>query len=124
MGSKNQKIHSENDCCAVDEKVNHKGHSHDDGHDHSISKDESMLRFFAPAIFSFVVMMLGLGFDYFFPGLVQGVDSLWMVFSSLFACGFTCIERSLGKYFERRYFLGILVDGNRHSGCICNRRIS
>lgn len=67
MGSKNQKIHSENDCCAVDEKVNHKGHSHDDGHDHSISKDESMLRFFAPAIFSFVVMMLGLGFDYFFP---------------------------------------------------------
>ncbi|WP_339875032.1 heavy metal translocating P-type ATPase [uncultured Algoriphagus sp.] len=71
MGSIDQKNHLEathKDCCAVDEQVNHE-HSQDDGHDHdhSAPAGESMLRFFAPAIFSFVVMMLGLGFDYVFP---------------------------------------------------------
>ncbi|RAI95131.1 heavy metal translocating P-type ATPase [Algoriphagus yeomjeoni] len=69
MTSKNQKSQLENDCCAVDEKVNNEEHSHDSGHDHdhSISKEESLLRFFAPAIFSFVVMTIGLGFDHIFP---------------------------------------------------------
>ncbi|WP_425636859.1 heavy metal translocating P-type ATPase [Algoriphagus yeomjeoni] len=69
MTSNNQKSQLESDCCAVDEKVNHEEHSHDSGHDHdhSISKEESLLRFFAPAIFSFVVMTIGLGFDHIFP---------------------------------------------------------
>jgi Cd2+/Zn2+-exporting ATPase len=71
MGSidqKNQLEATHRDCCAVDEQVNH-GHSQDDGHnhDHAAPAGEGKLRFFAPAIFSFVVMMLGLGFDYVFP---------------------------------------------------------
>jgi len=66
MGSKDQRSNlkiADKECCALDEKVNQD--EYDDNH--SIAEDKSMLRFFTPAIFSFVVMILGLGFDYMFP---------------------------------------------------------
>ncbi|WP_370539708.1 heavy metal translocating P-type ATPase [Algoriphagus sp. Y33] len=53
-------------CCTEEEEANHR-HSQDDGHDHSPAKSEPMVKFFAPAIFSFAMMMLGLGFDHIFP---------------------------------------------------------
>jgi Cd2+/Zn2+-exporting ATPase len=64
-------------CCSLEEKINAKAekHSHE-GHDHEHSKGESKLKLFLPPIISFVLLGLGLAFDYlihpaFFTGWVR-----------------------------------------------------
>ncbi|QBN20534.1 heavy metal translocating P-type ATPase [Flavobacterium nackdongense] len=64
-----EKINQETDidisCCAVDSKSEH---SDDDGHDHDHSqKSESTLRMFVPAIISFTLLLIAIGFDNYFP---------------------------------------------------------
>jgi len=45
---------------------NHKGeHSHDDGHNHSSPDEVSNFKTYLPAIFSFVMLMIGIAVDYF-----------------------------------------------------------
>ncbi len=115
MGSKNQKSHLEiedRDCCAVDEQVNHEGHSTDDGHDHSIAKDESMLRFFAPAIFSFVVMIFGLGFDYIFPqDWFQGWVRLGWYLVAYLPVGLPVLKEAWGSILKGDIFSEFLLMG-------------
>ena len=67
-------------CCTLEEKINHKTdkktgccrtdnepekHSDDDGHDHS-GEDQTIFQMFLPAIISFVLLMVAIGFDNYF----------------------------------------------------------
>lgn len=64
-------------CCSLEEKINAKAekHSHE-GNEPEHSKDESKLKLFLPPIISFVLLALGIAFDYlihpaFFTGWVR-----------------------------------------------------
>jgi Cd2+/Zn2+-exporting ATPase len=119
MASKNQKIQIECDCCSVDEKVNREVHTDEDGHDHdhSVAEEESMLRFFAPAIFSFLVMIIGLGFDYIFP---QAWFQSWVRFAwylvAYLPVGFPVLKEAWksilkGDLFSEFFLMGIATVG-------------
>lgn len=68
-------------CCTLEEKINHKSneqagccsahnepgnHSDDDGHDHS-SSNQTKFQMFLPAIISFALLVIAIGFDNYFP---------------------------------------------------------
>lgn len=64
-----EKINKETDinisCCAIDSKSKH---SDNDGHDHDHSQQsESTFRMFTPAIISFTLLLIAIGFDNYFP---------------------------------------------------------
>ncbi|WP_017497603.1 heavy metal translocating P-type ATPase [Flavobacterium sp. WG21] len=59
---KKNKINQPGSCCSHDEPV----HSDDDGHDHGHSADSGWFRMFLPAIISFVLLLIGIGFDQYF----------------------------------------------------------
>jgi len=54
-------------------------HSHDDGHNHSSPEKVSNFRTYLPAIFSFVMLIAGIGIDYFdtFPFFKGWVRVVW-----------------------------------------------
>lgn len=56
-------------------------HSHDDGHNHSNPKSVSNLNTYLPAIFSFVMLIVGIAVDYFeaFPHFSGWIRILWYV---------------------------------------------
>lgn len=107
------------DCCAVEEKANHQDHSQDDGHDHdhSVKKDESLLRFFAPAIFSFIIMILGLGLDYVFPqDWFEGWRRLVWYLVAYIPVGLPVLKEALksiikGDVFSEFFLMGIATIG-------------
>ncbi len=56
-------------CCSLEEKINKKTehHSDDDEHDHDHSSEEkSTFQMFLPAIISFVLLLIAIGFDNYF----------------------------------------------------------
>lgn len=56
-------------CCSLEEKINKETehHSDDDGHDHDHSSEEkSTFQMFLPAIISFVLLLVAIGFDNYF----------------------------------------------------------
>ncbi|MCC9020229.1 heavy metal translocating P-type ATPase [Flavobacterium lipolyticum] len=59
---KKNKINQPGSCCSHDEPV----HSDDDGHDHGHNADSGWFRMFLPAIISFVLLLIGIGFDQYF----------------------------------------------------------
>ena len=64
-----EKINKETDinisCCAIDSKSKN---SDNDGHDHDHSQQsESTFRMFTPAIISFTLLLIAIGFDNYFP---------------------------------------------------------
>lgn len=59
-------------CCTLEEKINKKTehHSDDDGHDHEHSSEEkSTFQMFLPAIISFILLLVAIGFDNYFKQL-------------------------------------------------------
>jgi Zn2+/Cd2+-exporting ATPase len=57
-------------CCTLEEKINKKTehHSDNDGHDHDHSNEEkSTFQMFSPSIISFVLLLVAIGFDNYFP---------------------------------------------------------
>ncbi|WP_420287280.1 heavy metal translocating P-type ATPase [Flavobacterium psychrophilum] len=57
-------------CCTLEEKTNKKTehHSDDDGHDHDHSSEEkSTFQMFIPVIISFILLLIAIGFDNYFP---------------------------------------------------------
>ncbi len=73
-------------CCTLEEKINKKTehHSDDDGHDHDHSNTEkSTFQMFLPAIISFVLLMIAIGFDnYFTQSWFTGyVRIAWYIFA-------------------------------------------
>ena len=57
------KTHKKVGCCSPEEE---ESHYHEDGHDHSNS-NQSPLQMFLPAIISFVLLLIAIGFDHYFP---------------------------------------------------------
>ncbi len=57
------------------------GHSHDDGHNHENPNNVSNLRTYLPAIFSLVMLLVGIAIDYFkaFPYFSGWVRIVWYV---------------------------------------------
>lgn len=56
-------------CCALEEKINKEAelHSDDEGHEHDHSNQEkSMFQMFIPAIISFTLLLVAIGFDNYF----------------------------------------------------------
>lgn len=67
--NKSQKIEDEAECCRIEEKINkaEEQHSEEDGHDHDHSiKEKSTFQLFLPAIISFGLLLLAIGFDNYF----------------------------------------------------------
>lgn len=59
----NSKTDKQSGCCTVDYKSEH---SDDDGHDHS-GCDQTTFQMFLPAIISFILLLVAIGFDNYFP---------------------------------------------------------
>ncbi|MTH14687.1 heavy metal translocating P-type ATPase [Flavobacterium sp. LC2016-01] len=54
-------------CCSHDEPVLREGDGHDhEGHDHEHNTDGSLFKLFMPSIISFVLLLIGIGFDHYF----------------------------------------------------------
>jgi len=62
----NAKTDKSSGCCPVEDK---NSHSDDDGHDHDHENnvDQSTFKMFLPAIISFILLIVGIGFDNYFP---------------------------------------------------------
>ncbi len=63
----------------IDTEAHSGEHSHDDGHNHSSPEKVSNFRTYIPAIFSFVLLLAGIAFDYFetFPFFKGWVRLVW-----------------------------------------------
>ncbi|RED22572.1 Cd2+/Zn2+-exporting ATPase [Flavobacterium cutihirudinis] len=55
-------------CCCHDEPVHadHSSHDHD-GHDHEHEVEGNLFKLFLPSIISFILLLIGIGFDNYFP---------------------------------------------------------
>lgn len=54
-------------CCSHDEPVHNDNDGHDHGHDHEHNADGGLFKMFLPAIISFVLLLIGIGLDHYFP---------------------------------------------------------
>jgi len=114
-----EKINQETDidisCCAVDSKSEH---SDDDGHDHDHSqKSESTLRMFVPAIISFTLLLIAIGFDNYFPQtwFTAWVRIAWYAVAYL-PVGFPVLKEAFesirnGEIFSEFLLMGIATIG-------------
>ena len=114
-----EKINQETDidigCCAVDSKSQH---SDDDGHDHDHSqKSESTLRMFVPAIISFTLLLIAIGFDNYFPQtwFTAWVRIAWYAVAYL-PVGFPVLKEAFesirnGEIFSEFLLMGIATIG-------------
>ncbi|NHN27282.1 cadmium-translocating P-type ATPase [Flavobacterium jejuense] len=69
IDKKSHKIEDEAECCRIEEKINkaEEQHAEEDGHDHDHSiKEKSTFQLFLPAIISFGLLLLAIGFDNYF----------------------------------------------------------
>ena len=60
----NSKTNKQAGCCSTDKEP--ENHSDDDGHDHS-ETNQSSFQMFLPAIISFTLLLIAIGFDNYFP---------------------------------------------------------
>ena len=60
----NSKKNKQSGCCSTHDEHNH---SDDDGHNHDHNEDSSLFKMFLPAIISFVLLLVALSFDHYFP---------------------------------------------------------
>ena len=107
-------------CCTLEEKINKKTehHSDDDGHDHDHSKAEkSTFQMFLPAIISFVLLMIAIGFDNYFPqSWFTGYVRLgWYIFAYL-PVGFPVVKEAFesirkGEIFSEFLLMAIATIG-------------
>jgi Cd2+/Zn2+-exporting ATPase len=65
---KNTKNKTKPSCCSHDEPdhSDHEGHNHE-GHDHEHNVDGGWFKMFLPAIISLILLLIGIGFDNYFP---------------------------------------------------------
>lgn len=54
-------------CCSHDEPVHSENDGHDHGHDHEHGAEGSLFQMFLPSIISLVLLLIGIGFDNYFP---------------------------------------------------------
>lgn len=110
---KKNKINQPGSCCSHDEPV----HSDDDGHDHGHSADSGWFTMFLPAIISFVLLLIGIGFDqYFEQNWFSGpVRIAWYVIAYL-PVGFPVLKEAYesirkGDVFSEFFLMSIATIG-------------
>lgn len=107
-------------CCTREEKINKRAdnHSDDDVHDHNHSnEDKSTFQMFVPAIISFVLLMVAIGFDNYFPQswFTGWVRTIWYVVAYA-PVGFPVIKEALvaikkGEIFSEFLLMSIATIG-------------
>ncbi|TDE50074.1 heavy metal translocating P-type ATPase [Flavobacterium sp. GT3P67] len=109
------KIDKQTGCCTVD--VDYKSeHSNDDGHDHSGGND-SLIKMFLPAIISFVLLLVAIGFDNYLPQtwFTGWARIIWYVVA-YFPVGFPVLKEALesirkGEVFSEFLLMSIATIG-------------
>ena len=88
----------------------HKGeHSHDDGHNHSTPEELSNFKTYIPAIFSFVILIMGIGLDYFDVQFFKDwVRIIWYVVAYL-PVGFPVIKEGWKSILNGDFFTEFLL---------------
>jgi len=92
-------------------------HSHDDGHNHSSSEEISNFRTYLPAIFSFVMLIVGIAIDYFdaFPFFEGWIRVVWYTVAYI-PVGFPVIREGWksiknGDFFTEFFLMSIATLG-------------
>jgi len=88
----------------------HKGeHSHDDGHNHSDPESVGKFKTYLPAIFSFVMLIIGIAMDYFDVAFFKDwVRIVWYVISYL-PVGFPVIKEGWNSIVKGDFFTEFLL---------------
>lgn len=107
-------------CCTLEEKINHKSakNSDDDGHNHEHSHEsESTFKMFIPAIISFTLLLIAIGFDNYFPQewFAGWVRIVWYVVAYL-PVGLPVVKEAIesirkGEVFSEFLLMGIATIG-------------
>ena len=107
-------------CCTLEEKINKKTehHSDDDGHDHDHSNSEkSTFQMFLPAIISFVLLIVAIGLDNYFPqSWFTGYVRLGWYILAYIPVGFPVLKEALesirkGEIFSEFLLMAIATIG-------------
>ena len=92
-------------------------HSHGDGHNHNNLKSVSNLKTYLPAIFSFVMLIVGIAIDYFelFPHFSGWIRVLWYVVAYI-PVGFPVVKEGWesikkGDFFTEFFLMSIATIG-------------
>jgi len=92
-------------------------HSHDEGHNHSNTKSVSNFKTYLPAIFSFVILMVGIAIDYFeaFPRFSGWIRILWYIVAYI-PVGFPVVNEGWesikkGDFFTEFFLMSIATIG-------------
>jgi len=92
-------------------------HSHDDGHNHSSTEEISNFRTYLPAIFSFVMLIIGIAIDYFdaFPFFEGWIRVVWYTVAYI-PVGFPVIREGWnsiknGDFFTEFFLMSIATLG-------------
>ncbi|MBD1260166.1 cadmium-translocating P-type ATPase [Maribacter polysiphoniae] len=85
-------------------------HSHDDGHNHSSPEEASNFRTYLPAIFSFVMLMIGIAVDYFdaIPFFKGWVRIVWYTIAYI-PVGFPVIKEGWNSIKNGDFFTEFLL---------------
>ncbi|GMN05610.1 heavy metal translocating P-type ATPase [Croceitalea sp. MTPC5] len=101
----------------LDPKKHQGEHSHDDGHNHSGPEEASNFRTYLPAIFSFVMLIIGIAVDYFdaFPFFEGWVRIVWYTVAYI-PVGFPVIKEGWnsiknGDFFTEFFLMSIATLG-------------
>lgn len=101
----------------LDAKKHSGEHSHDDGHNHSSPEEASIFRTYLPAIFSFVMLMVGIAVDYFdaIPFFKGWVRIVWYTVAYI-PVGFPVIKEGWnsiknGDFFTEFFLMSIATLG-------------
>ena len=92
-------------------------HGHDDGHNHSNSKSGSNLKTYLPAIFSFVMLIVGIVVDYFeaLPHFSDWIRIFWYIVAYV-PVGFPVVKEGWesikkGDFFTEFFLMSIATIG-------------
>ncbi len=109
----NHKSNKDTGCCSHDEP---QSHSHDDGHDHSVG-DQTRMQMFLPVIISFVLLIIAIGLDHYFPQswFTGYVRIAWYIIAYIPA-GYPVLKEAFesirnGEFFSEFLLMGIATVG-------------
>ncbi|SEG54383.1 Cd2+/Zn2+-exporting ATPase [Halpernia humi] len=92
-------------CCSTEETSHKKDHDHE-GHDHSHENlDGSLVKLFAPAVISFLLLGIGLSLDYFFkPEWFQAWARILLYTLAYLPVGFPVLKEAFGSIKKGQFF--------------------
>ncbi|MFV8363607.1 heavy metal translocating P-type ATPase [Flavobacterium sp. ZT3P35] len=102
----NSKTDKQSGCCTVDYKSEH---SDDDGHDHS-GGDQTTFQMFLPAIISFILLLVAIGFDNYFTQtwFTGWVRLIWYIVAYV-PVGFPVLKEALDSIRKGEVFSEFLL---------------